>query len=323
MSDWLTIEELAKREGIEKETARKRAQRGQYDRMKDGSRTLYRIRDGEASEEDGDEGDGMGEEPAAEKPPKSSTNSDYYAARARKMAAEAERAEIKLNRDRLILYDEIRGDCLSIIQAFTANVREGLDQIGLDNATASKLDRFFEEAYKKALDRAQELREGRQGSEFEADLKAGYYAFSEKKDKEEEAAKLARKKAEEEERKRREASLTLEDFRLKRLGELRNRAYSLFTAKPREHQEATAWQTAELDLERGLILEMEKTENREEIERIRTRYIKRLEEKAAEILTPTEEDQPEESPTESPTESPKRSTASRRKGGNRRPHRNG
>lgn len=320
MSDWLTIEELAKREGIEKETARKRAQRGQYDRMKDGNRTLYRILtgEGEASEEDGEgegEGDGMGEESAAEKPPKSSTNSDYYAARARKMAAEAERAEIKLNRDRLILYDEIRGDCLSIIHAFTANVREGLDQIGLDNATASKLDRFFEEAYKKALDHAQELREGRQGSEFEADLKAGYYDFSKRKDEEEEAAKLARKKAEEEERKRREASLTLEDFRLKRLGEFRNHSRNLFTAKPREHQEANAWQTAELDLERGLILEMEKTQSREEIEKIRTRYIKRLEEKAAEILTPTEEDQP--------TESPKRSTASRRKGGNRRPHRNG
>jgi len=275
--EWQTIEELAKAEGIKIDCARKRAQRGQYARKKEGRTYLYKPITEETAKE--------AAEAVKKEAGELSAQSAYLVAKAKKMQADADYAEIKLNRERLLLYDEIRGDNIAMIQAFTATLREGIERT-IDKATADKLQPILEESIKAATERANDLREARQSTKFNADLEAGYYDFCAMKNEEEKAASEARKEKEEAARKRRWQSMTIDQYRMYKMWEIRDHAHKLFAKKPREHQEAQEWQAATNALEVEIFKKTAwgETSDREEIEAIRAQYMKKLDKLASEIL---------------------------------------
>lgn len=272
--EWKTIEELAKDEGIKIDCARKRAQRGQYARKKEGRTYLYKPITEESAKE--------AAEAVKKEAGELSAQSAYLVAKAKKMQSDADYAEIKLNRERLLLYDEIRGDNIAMIQAFIMALREGIERT-LDKATADKLQPVCEEAIAAAIERMNDLREARKVTKLEA----GYYEYCASKGEEEHAASEARKKKEEADRKRRWQSMTIEQYRFNKMSELRAHADKLLTAKPREHREAQEWQSAVMALEAEIFKKTawEETTDREEIEAIRAQYMKKLDQIAGEILT--------------------------------------
>ena len=187
MSDWLTIEELAKQEGITIDGARKRAQRGQYERKKDGRRTLYRIFTGETVDGDGegvDDGKGEGKGVSAQ--------SAYLLAKAKKMQLDAERSELRLNRERLELYDDIRNDEMTAMRLVTDIIREGLSEI-LSEEQKRQYKKVLEEALKRYRERWKELRADH-AEKVKSDVRLlnGYNEYCKQKHDEEQAAEATR-----------------------------------------------------------------------------------------------------------------------------------
>jgi hypothetical protein len=280
MTGWLTIEELAKQEGITIDGARKRAQRGQYATKKDGRRTLYRIyTEGEAAE-------------ITEDKAEMSAQSAYLVAKAKKMQLDTEAAEIKLNREKMLLYDSIRTDTLSVIKYAGARLREQVDflteeqkrkyNIAINNAIADAVKRFTEYRQERA----------KKATPSENEIEKGYWEYDQKKTQEETAAAEAAEK----ERERKRTPKTLNEIKLDTLDNIRQYAHDLLFAPPRgckgvrgwipEHREAQNWQAAVMALETELHTETawKETESREEVQAIAQEYKKRLDELAKEML---------------------------------------
>jgi hypothetical protein len=278
MSDWLTIEELAKQEGITIDGARKRAQRGQYATKKDGRRTLYRIftEDEAAAITDG----------KAEM----SAQSAYLVAKAKKMQLDTEAAEIKLNREKMLLYDSIRTDTLSVIKYAGARLREQVDF--LTDEQKQKYNAAINNAIADAVKRFNEFRQERakKATPSENEIEKGYWEYDQKKTQEEAAAKEAAEK--EKERNRTPQTLTI--FKMHALWEIRAHADKLLFTPPQgsckgwtvDHRTAQDWQaaTGALEVELYKKTAWEETESREEIQAIAQEYKGRLDELAKEML---------------------------------------
>jgi hypothetical protein len=145
MSDWLTIEELAKQEGITIDGARKRAQRGQYATKKDGRRTLYRIFTAEQAEA------------AAEEKKEVSAQSAFLAAKAEKMQLDAERAKVKLHQEKMLLYDDVYLDETSANRLFCTLLKDGAREI-LKPEQYEAYKKMIEKVYTEFKERYDELR---------------------------------------------------------------------------------------------------------------------------------------------------------------------
>ena len=207
MSDWLTIEELAKHEGLTVESARKRAQRGQYERKKDGRRTLYRIFTAEQIEA------------AAEEKEEVSAQAAFLAAKSKKMQLDAERAALKLNREKMILYDEIFRDQNACLMAFCSIVRDGVMQM-FTPEQGEQYNKLLSDATAQYAQTRKELRE-QYAEEIKSDpsLFEGYAEYEIKKHQE-------RKKAEEERiSKRKNEHKTLETLRTEGLHKIFSNEY--------------------------------------------------------------------------------------------------
>lgn len=281
MTDWLTIEELAKQEGITIDGARKRAQRGQYATKKDGRRTLYRIY---TEDEAAAITDGKAE---------MSAQSAYLVAKAKKMQLDTEAAEIKLNREKMLLYDSIRADTLSVIKYAGARLREQVDF--LTDEQKQKYNAAINSAIADAVKRFREYRNERakKATPSENEIEKGYWEYDEKKTQEEQAAAEAAEK----ERERNQTPQTLESFKMHALWEIRQYARDLLFTPPQgckdvrgwtvDHRTAQDWQAATNALEVDLYKKTawEETESREEIQAIAQEYKGRLDELALEMLT--------------------------------------
>jgi leucyl aminopeptidase len=278
MSDWLTIEELAKQEGITIDGARKRAQRGQYATKKDGRRTLYRIY---TEDEAAAITDGKAE---------MSAQSAYLVAKAKKMQLDTEAAEVKLNREKMLLYDSIRTDTLSVIKYAGARLREQVDF--LTDEQKQKYNAAINSAIADAVKRFTEYRNERakKATPSENEIEKGYWEYDEKKTQEETAAAEAAEK----ERERNQTPQTIESFKMHALWEIRQYARDLLFTPPQgckgwtvDHRTAQDWQaaTGALEVELYKKTAWEETESREEIQAIAQEYKGRLDELALEMLT--------------------------------------
>lgn len=195
MSQWLTIEELAKQEGISAESARKRAQRGQYERRKDGRRTLYRIFTAEQAEA------------AAEEKKEVSAQSAFLVAKAEKMKLDAERAKVKLHQEKMLLYDDVYRDDISACKLLCTLLANGAREI-LKPEQYDAFKKMTENALKTYRERFKELRD-----EYADQIKSNpeifgeYVAYAHKKNAEEKAAEKEQKAKRESERKKRPIDL--------------------------------------------------------------------------------------------------------------------
>lgn len=273
MSDWLTIEELAKQEGITVDGARKRAQRGQYAKKKDGRRTLYRIfTEDEAAEIT----DGKAEV---------SAQSAYLAAKARKMQLDAEAAELKMNREKMLLYDSIRTDTLSVIKYALELFRSETADI-LTNEQKRKYHATEESVMKQAIERFKDFRKGRMktATPSEAELEAGYWAYDQKKTQEENAKREAEEREQARKRAERYASMTLEEIDRDEIYKFRDYYDKILFMQQPTHEEAQNFQAAELELERDWYFATKDAKTRDEIYAVAKDFTRRLEKRAEVIL---------------------------------------
>ena len=182
-SEWLTGEELAKKEGISLDGVRKRAQRGQYQKKKEGRRTLYKpFKAGETPEKK--EGGGGGT---------NSAQAVYLAAKARKMELDAQAAELRLNREKLLLYDEIREDASSALKYGLSLLREIHEEL-VPRDKWPELRERVGEITEKVLERWGEFRAERakKATPFDISLREGYEDYSSRKAAEERAEEKKR-----------------------------------------------------------------------------------------------------------------------------------
>jgi len=199
------------------------------------------------------------------------------------MQLDTEAAEIKLNREKMLLYDSIRTDTLSVIKYAGARLREQVDF--LTDEQRRKFNAAITATVNDAVKRFTEYRQERakKATPSETELENGYWQYDQKKTQEERAAAQA---AEQERAQRSRASeaKTLEEIEHNTLDVLRQYAYGLLTARPRGHEEAQAFQTARAELETHCFFAMKDAKTREAIEAIAQEFTRRLDEKAKSIL---------------------------------------
>ena len=273
MNDWLTIEELAKQEGITVDGARKRAQRGQYAKKKDGRRTLYRIF---TEEESAAITDGKAEV---------SAQSAYLVAKAKKMQLDTQTAELKLNREKMLLYDSIRTDTLAAIKYAGELFRTELADF-LTEEQKRKYSAAIDTVFKQTVKRFNEFRQERakEATPAENELEKGYWEHFEKKTKEEIKAKEAEEREKAKKEAERRANMTLDEIHREKVYKFRCYADKILFMQQPTHEEAQAWQDAEMELERDWMFAQREAKTREDVEAIAQDFTRRLEKRAEVIL---------------------------------------
>ena len=260
-TEWLTGEELAKKEGISLDGVRKRAQRGQYQTKKEGRRTLYKPfpADGKPEKK---EGGGGGTH---------SAQAVYLAAKARKMELDAQAAELRLNRERLLLYDEIREDATSALNYGISLLREIHEEL-IPREKWPELERRIKEIGPQVAERWEEYRAERAKNKatYNAELREGYEDFS--------RAKAAEERAEEAKKKKNKKPLNLETVRLIASSNIRDRYTERLVSIKGEAGPAKAseFDREYTELDKGLCFALEDAKTAEEVKAIEADYLDQI-----------------------------------------------